>query len=291
MTVAELEQKVLRSQNEESLDSVLNAFLPYFKRRCELPVADFTLATANEIYLETKTRAAAAAAAVDLDVAEEQVTWSNSPKVLSLFESFLSSFRGNFDTHIHLLFPMLCQPLDDYRPVNRIVGVRCARRFLEHTSHSLIKRFRIQDVLYESFKTSTSFDDLPLLNDSLALWIDLIEMIEEFGTRDFLTQCDQLLLLACREIELGRSEGRREAFLACLKRLVPLMSHTAIRYLRKLVTVLCEVRKEVALEEDDDVEEAMVLVIRYCWPRIDGALRSIILDAFPSLESVLSFVK
>ncbi len=256
-------------EQNESLESVLNRFLPFFKKKQERST-EMTLATSNEIYLETK---------ANVSFEDEESSWST---VLQEFYDFLSNFEGSFDTHVHLIFPMICQPLDDYRSKNRLTGLSCVKHFLCHTNPKLIASFRIQHVLYESFKTSISFDDDELLKKSLASWVNLISLIEEFGSKDFLAQCDQILLLACREVELGKSEERRVIFLDCLLQLIPLMSHFAIRYLRKVIATLCEVQKESSLLETENV---MKVVIQFCWPRIDSSLRSLILESFPSLES------
>lgn len=257
-----------------STEDTILRFLPYFKRKA-YQNAEATLSTQNELYLEAKK---------SVQFVEDVETWVTCPEVLQDFESFLREhYSSSFDNFIHLLFPMICQVLDDYRAENRLMGVRLVEYFLLGTSPDLIRRFRIQNVLYESFKTSFSFDNVKLIENSLQLWINVIGLIEQFGSTEFLVQCDQLLTLCCREIELPRTPEHQSVFISTLAVLIDLMSFTAIRYVRKLVTSLCEAQKEAKIGD-----EAICSVIRNCWPRIDSQLKAVIIEYFPSQNALLN---
>lgn len=257
-----------------SIEDAIQRLLPYFKRKA-YQNAEATLSTQNELYLEAKK---------SMQFSEEGETWATCPQVLKDFETLLQQHHtSSFDSFVHLLFPMICQILDDYRAENRLVGVKLVEYFLQGTSPDLIRRFRIQNVLYESFKTSITFDDVNLIEQSLILWIHLIGLIEAFGSTEFLSQCDQLLLLCCREIELPRNPEYQAVFVSSLAALVELMSFTSIRYVRKLVTSLCEAKKEANISDD-----VISSIIRNCWPRLDSQLKTVIIEHFPSHRDLLN---
>lgn len=275
---------------EEYFEEWLEALLPYFKTNKS--VESLKLSTQNELYLEKKS---------DLNyglnyLEESKENWAGEPKILS---AFLGCLKGINDyslmqSHLNKIFPMICQVLDDYRADFKLTGIHLMTELLRIIPSEVVNRFNLNRVIYESLKVNISFESDELVSESIDLWIGLIEKVEEFAGKEFLKRSDELLLLICRDVVITSKINRKVLFLKSIGKVTELMQYTSIRYLRKIVTTLCEAVREDFTNNSvvEAGEESIIIVIKNCWIRMkDEELINMVRRTFGGNEKIENLLK
>lgn len=264
---------------EEYVLEWIEALLPYFKTNKS--VESLKLSTQNELYLENKSDIDSGLSYLD----ESKDNWIGEPRVLVAFHECLKGI-GEFQpiqSHLSKIFPMICQVIDDFRADFKVKGVQLMTEFLRIVPSDVVSKFSLNRVIYESLKVNISFESDELVARSIDLWIGLIGKVEEFPEKEFLKRSDELLLLICRDVGTTSKPNRKILLLKAVGNVVNLMQYTSIRYLRKIVTSLCEsVREDFTNDSVVQAGEAsMLIVIKNCWIRLkDENLRKMIEETF-----------
>lgn len=264
---------------EEYVTEWIKALLPYFKPSNK-PSDVIKLSTQNEIYVEQKNEISTLSY-----VEESKENWTGEPMVLEAFLECLKAIKEyeTIQSHLNKLFPMICQVIDDYRWQFKIKGVELMEELLRIVPASVVSKFNLHLVIYESLSVNITFESVELVEKSIQVWINLIKKVEIFGGVEFLKRSDELLLLLCRDVGTTSKIERKVVLSESIGATVELMQYCAIRYLRKIVVTLCESVKE-DFTSDAVVragEEAMITVIKNCWIRMKSEeLQKMILDTF-----------
>lgn len=274
---------------EEYVKEWIDALVPYFKTNKS--TEQLKLSTQNEIYLEQKSDIN------NLNYLEESMeNWTGEPRVLVAFLECLKRIKEyeRIQSQLNKIFPMICQVIDDYRSQFKIKGVKLLEEFLRIVPAEVMTKFNLHLVMYESLRVNVTFESEELMRISLEAWIKVIEIVEIFGSKDFLKRADEVLLLLCRDVGITSKINRKVIFLNGIGALVELMQYCSIRYLRKVIVTLCEsVREDFTSDEVVRAgEEAMIVVIKNCWIRMKSdEIQKLVLETFGGCETVESLLK
>ena len=88
--------------------------------------------------------------------------------------------------------------------------------------------------------------------------------------------------------------NRKVLLLKAVGKVTELMQYTSIRYLRKIVTTLCETVREDFTSDSviEAGEESIIIVIKNCWIRInDGNTIDMIRGTFGGNEKIENLLK
>lgn len=279
------------SIEEEYVKEWLEALLPYFKSNKS--IESLKLSTQNELYLESKSNVSDGIYYLE----ESKENWVGEPRVL---KAFLGCLKGVeeftvLQDHLNKLFPMICQVIDDFRSDFKIKGVELMTEFLRIIPRDIIVKFNLHLVIYESLKVNYSFESEVLIESSIDLWIGMIGKVEEFPGKEFLKRSDELLLLICRDVVITSKIRRKGLLLKCLGNVIELMQYTSIRYLRKIVTTLCEAVREDFTSDSilEAGQESMTILIKNCWIRLkdETAMIKMIKETFGGNEKIENLLK
>ena len=270
---------------EEYVTEWLEALIPYFT--ANKSVESLKLSTQNEIYLENKSNVTEGYNYLE----ESKENWAGDARVLIAFYECLKGIEdfAVIQNHLDKIFPMICQVIDDFRTDSKLKGVQLMTEFLRIVPSDAVIKFNLNRVIYESLKVNVTFESDELVTQSINIWIGLIGKVEAFPEKEFLKRSDELLLLICRDVVITSKSSRKILLLKGIGNVVDLMQYTSIRYLRKIVSTLCE-----AVREDftDDLivkagEESMIIVIKNCWIRMkDEDLVKMVRETFGGNETI-----
>ncbi|KAL4636002.1 TELO2-interacting protein 2-like [Arapaima gigas] len=222
-----------------------------------------------------------------LDILRPQMTkknWKRNQATKFVFAWILTQVgRPWLADHLDRVFPASLCISDDYRPENKVLGVRCLHHIVLNVPAADLRQYNRAQVLYHALFSHLYTPEAQLIEVVLPCLLDLLSVLEKpCGSTQAprrTNRYDQVLRLVLTHMEMEYKLALRRVYAKHLAVFAHRMGVVMIRHLKRLERVIVsylEVSDSPGEQSRLSILDALELILQNTWPRVECRLEVLV---------------